>query len=150
MLWFYINFLFSPLQCIVTHSRKCKRLREFEEIEISMQGCRGDSEQQGGKLWRILSGFRPRIRPQDWIRTRNLLGLFIYLVHRCHHPPWHPQPTWSLLYLCSTRIPKHRMPIHTVAHRYKMYFGRGKTKRPNLQRNRVGFQEKCFINGFYF
>ncbi len=40
-----------------------KRLREFEEIEISRQSCRGDCELQGGKLLRLLSGFRPRIRP---------------------------------------------------------------------------------------
>ncbi len=42
----------------------CKRLPEFEEIEISMQSFRGDYEWQGGKLLRLLSGFRPRIRPQ--------------------------------------------------------------------------------------
>ncbi len=36
-----------------------KRLREFEEIEISRQSCRGDGELQGGKLQR----FRPRIWP---------------------------------------------------------------------------------------
>jgi hypothetical protein len=29
--------------------RNCKRLREFEEIEISTQNCRGDCEKQGGK-----------------------------------------------------------------------------------------------------
>ncbi len=27
-------FLLSPLQCIVPHCRNCKRLHEFEEIEI--------------------------------------------------------------------------------------------------------------------
>jgi hypothetical protein len=41
---FYQVFLLSPLQCIVTHYRNCNRLREFKEIEISMQSCRGDSE----------------------------------------------------------------------------------------------------------
>jgi hypothetical protein len=41
---FYEVSLFSPLQCTVTHYRNCKRLRESEEIEISMQSCRGDSE----------------------------------------------------------------------------------------------------------
>jgi hypothetical protein len=40
---FYHVFLLSPLRCIVTHYRNCKRLREFEEKEISMQSCRGDS-----------------------------------------------------------------------------------------------------------
>ncbi len=35
---------------------------EFEEIVISRQSCIGDCEQQGGKLSRLLSGFRPRIR----------------------------------------------------------------------------------------
>jgi hypothetical protein len=39
---FYQVFLLSPLQCTVTYSRNCKRLREFEEIEIS--SCRGDCE----------------------------------------------------------------------------------------------------------
>ncbi len=37
-------FLLSPLQCIVRNWRNCKRLREFEEIEISRQNCRGDCE----------------------------------------------------------------------------------------------------------
>jgi hypothetical protein len=37
-------FLLSPLQYTVTHYRSCKRLREFEEIQISMQSCRCDSE----------------------------------------------------------------------------------------------------------
>jgi hypothetical protein len=41
-----------------------ERLHEFEEIEISAQSCRGDCEKQGRKLGRLLSGFRPRIRPQ--------------------------------------------------------------------------------------
>ncbi len=60
---FYQVFLLSPLQCIVTHWRNCQKLREFEEIKISRQRCRGDFEWQGGKLLRLLSGFRPRIRP---------------------------------------------------------------------------------------
>jgi hypothetical protein len=46
-------FLLSPLQCT---------LSEFEEIEISRQSCR--CEFQGGKLRRLLSGFRPGILPQ--------------------------------------------------------------------------------------
>jgi hypothetical protein len=33
-------FFLSPLQCTVTHYRNCKRLSEFDEIEISMQSCR--------------------------------------------------------------------------------------------------------------
>ncbi len=42
---FYQVFLLSPLECTVTfHYRNCKRLREFEEIEISIQSCRGQSE----------------------------------------------------------------------------------------------------------
>jgi hypothetical protein len=40
-------------------------LREFEEIEILRQCCTGDCEWQGGKLFRLLSGFYPRIRPLD-------------------------------------------------------------------------------------
>ncbi len=36
--------LLSPLQCKVRQNRNCKRSREFEEIEISMQSCRGDSK----------------------------------------------------------------------------------------------------------
>jgi hypothetical protein len=36
---FYRVFLLSPLQCTVMNSRNCKRLREFEEIEISKQSC---------------------------------------------------------------------------------------------------------------
>jgi hypothetical protein len=56
-------FLLSPSQFTVMHYINCRRLREFEEIEISMQSCRGDSELQKEKLIRRLSGFRPRIRP---------------------------------------------------------------------------------------
>ncbi len=33
---------FSPLQCTVTNCESCKRLREFEEIEISRHSCRDD------------------------------------------------------------------------------------------------------------
>jgi hypothetical protein len=40
-------------------------LREFEEREISRQSCRGDCEEQGGKLLKLLSRFRPRIWPQE-------------------------------------------------------------------------------------
>jgi hypothetical protein len=43
---FYQVFLLSPLQCTVTHYRNCKRLREFEEIEISVQSCRGEVTQE--------------------------------------------------------------------------------------------------------
>ncbi len=41
---FYQVFLLSPLQCTVMRCRNFKRLREFEEIEISKQSCRGDFE----------------------------------------------------------------------------------------------------------
>ncbi len=41
---FYQVFLLFPLQCTVTHYENCKRLSEFEEIEISRQSCRGDCE----------------------------------------------------------------------------------------------------------
>jgi hypothetical protein len=40
----YQVFLLSPLQCTVTHYKNCKRLREFEEIEISLQSGRDNSE----------------------------------------------------------------------------------------------------------
>ncbi len=40
----YEFFLLSPLQCTATHYRNCKRLRKFEEKDISMQSCRGDSD----------------------------------------------------------------------------------------------------------
>jgi hypothetical protein len=46
-------------------------LREFEDIEISRQSCTGDREEQGEKLFRLLSGFRPRIRPQERIFARG-------------------------------------------------------------------------------
>jgi len=59
----YQFFFLSPLQCTVLHYRNCKKLREFEEIEISRQSFKGDSELQGGKLLRHLSGFRSRLRP---------------------------------------------------------------------------------------
>jgi hypothetical protein len=37
-------FLLSSLKCTITNCRNCKRLREFEEIEISRHSCRGDFE----------------------------------------------------------------------------------------------------------
>jgi hypothetical protein len=40
-------------------------LREFKEIEISRQSCKGDCEKQGGKLLRLWSGFCPRIQPLE-------------------------------------------------------------------------------------
>ncbi len=61
---------------MVTHYRNCKRLREFKEIEISVQSCRGDSEE--GKLLRLLSGFRLRIRPLGfWQRFEQVIAEFI-------------------------------------------------------------------------
>jgi hypothetical protein len=48
---FYQVFPLSPLLCTVTLRKRlceseqiCKRLREFEEIEISRQSCGGDCE----------------------------------------------------------------------------------------------------------
>ncbi len=41
---FYQVFLLSPLQCTVMQYRNCKRLHEFEEIDIVRQSCRGDFE----------------------------------------------------------------------------------------------------------
>jgi hypothetical protein len=64
VLGFLSDFPPSSLQCTVTHCRNWKRLREFEEIEIPRQRRRGDFEYQGGKLLRLLPGFRLRIRPQ--------------------------------------------------------------------------------------
>ncbi len=66
---FYQVFLLSPVQCTVTNFRNCKRLCEFEEIEILRQISKGDCEQQGGKLVRLLSVFRPRIRPLYYLAS---------------------------------------------------------------------------------
>jgi hypothetical protein len=61
---FYISFTSSLLYSVqyptLETGRGCVR---FEDIEISSQSCRGYSKQQGGKLLRLLSGFRPRIQP---------------------------------------------------------------------------------------
>jgi hypothetical protein len=47
-------------QCFLrgNNCRNCKRLREFEEKEISRQSCRGDCEKQGEKtfVWNLASG----------------------------------------------------------------------------------------------
>ncbi len=58
-------FLLSPLQCTVTHCtvetvRGCVILKKYKSQGTAV----GDFEQQGGKLFRILSEFRPRIWPQ--------------------------------------------------------------------------------------
>ncbi len=53
-------FLLSPLQCNCD-CRNCKRLREFEEMEISSQSCGDDIEQQEENS---VPGFRPRNLPQ--------------------------------------------------------------------------------------
>ncbi len=49
---FYQAFLLSLLQCTIysikLNCRNRKRLREFEEREISRQSCRGYCKEQGG------------------------------------------------------------------------------------------------------
>jgi hypothetical protein len=42
--WFSIKFSSFLLSAQLLNCRSCKRLREFEEIEISRQSCRGDCE----------------------------------------------------------------------------------------------------------
>jgi len=59
--WVWVSIRFSYFLIY----RNCKRLREFEEIQISRQSCRGDCEQQGRKLLILLFWFCPRIRPQE-------------------------------------------------------------------------------------
>ncbi len=51
---------FSSILLQYAELQKFKRLRKNEDIEISKQNSKG--EQQGDKLLRLLSGFRPRIR----------------------------------------------------------------------------------------
>jgi hypothetical protein len=69
----YQVFLLSPLQCAVNIAVEMrqrwrefkemrKKLREYEEIEISGQSCRGDCEFQSRKVLRLLTKIRPRIR----------------------------------------------------------------------------------------
>ncbi len=58
-------FHLSPLQCKVKKCRNCKRLREFEEKEISRKCCRGDCEWQEGKFLELLSEHGLRIRPRS-------------------------------------------------------------------------------------
>jgi hypothetical protein len=41
---FWQVFLLSSLQCTITHSRNSKRLRDFEEIDISRQSYRDECE----------------------------------------------------------------------------------------------------------
>jgi hypothetical protein len=75
-----------------------KKLREFEEVEISRYSCRCDCEKQGGNLLRLLSGFRPRIRPlvsqnnckMYTVHTQNYVGsgtcmndLYVFFIHSC-------------------------------------------------------------------
>ncbi len=69
-MFFYQVFLLSPLTCTVTHCRNCKRLREFEEIEILRQSCRGYFQWQGG--------FRPRIRLNSASGETTTQGRFIH------------------------------------------------------------------------
>jgi hypothetical protein len=69
MVWFSIRFFFFLFY------RNCKRLREFEEIEILRQSCRGDREKQGGKLLRLLSGFCPRIWPPSVFILENIIHI---------------------------------------------------------------------------
>jgi hypothetical protein len=65
----YQFFLLSPLQCTVTHYRNCKRLDEFEEIEIAMQSREVTLNSKVENSLRLLSGFCPRIRPLDGCPT---------------------------------------------------------------------------------
>jgi hypothetical protein len=50
-------------------------LLKFEEIEISRQNCRGDCEKQEGKFLRLLSAFRPRIRPLEKAGVGGYVGV---------------------------------------------------------------------------
>jgi hypothetical protein len=52
---FYQVFLLSLLRVQKLNCRNCKRLREFEEMEVSRQSCtcRSECEKQGGKLLRL-------------------------------------------------------------------------------------------------
>ncbi len=56
--WF--SFRFSPFLLY----RNCKRLREFEEIEYQGKAVEVTVNGKEEKLFRLLSGFRPRIRSQ--------------------------------------------------------------------------------------
>jgi hypothetical protein len=63
------SFLLYSAQQLIC--RNCKRLREFEDIEISeisRQSCRGDCEY----LLKILSGFGPIIRPLVTYQSQGL------------------------------------------------------------------------------
>jgi hypothetical protein len=98
---FYQVFLLSPLQCTVTELRNCKRLREFEEIEISRQCWRGDCEYNKEKT--LLSGFHFRIRPQ--ITSRHPLlqrTVFFWTGSTVLKCPW-PRPGISLVITCKPR-----------------------------------------------
>ncbi len=50
-MFFYQVFLLSLLQCTVTNSRNCKRLREFEDIEISRQVTVNSKEENSTFVW---------------------------------------------------------------------------------------------------
>ena len=65
----YSNLTVEMRKRLPAFEEICKRMCELEAIEISRQSCRGDCESQGGKLLRLLSGFRPKIRPQAEQRT---------------------------------------------------------------------------------
>ncbi len=88
---FYQVFLLSPLQCTVTevNSRNCKRLRAFEEIEISRQRLLSGFVQEYG-LWidmYDIYGNSQRSQKRDpmfccrWYRLPLTAGKLMYIAH---------------------------------------------------------------------
>jgi hypothetical protein len=114
---FYQVFLLSPLQCTVVNCIEtvngCVSLKNCES-QISTESCRGYCEYQRGKLLGVLSGFRPRIRPQHKIlifHCHIYLSISLYiefpwlqpleagLVFRVQEEPVHPHYSrWKQMY----------------------------------------------------
>ncbi len=80
---FYQVFLFFPLMYTVPDDRNCKRLREFDEIEISRQSCRwtvnSKKENSYNKNVRSWSLFLPY--------AKKKLNAWSRCFHQAHNDP---------------------------------------------------------------
>jgi hypothetical protein len=76
----FSSFLLYSVYPVVT-VEICKRLRVFEEIEISRQSCKGDCEKKGGKPLRLLC--LDFVQEFGLWRRTTVQTVHLYTIYRC-------------------------------------------------------------------